>query len=90
MGLRDTYISLILPQVGFGIPISMFLYIGFMDYIPNELQESAYLDGAEPVAGILADYDADVHECNHYGTNLPTLSQFGMSIPSQIHLSVMR
>lgn len=48
LGLRDTYISLILPQVGFGIPISMFLYMGFMDYIPNELQESAYLDGASP------------------------------------------
>lgn len=49
LGLRDTYLSLILPQVGFAIPISMFLYMGFMDYIPNELQESAFIDGASPV-----------------------------------------
>lgn len=49
-GLRDTYISLILPQVGFGIPISMFLYMGFMNYIPREMEESAFLDGASPLA----------------------------------------
>jgi len=48
LGLRNTYISLILPQVGFGIPISMFLYMGFMDFIPSEMEESAYLDGATP------------------------------------------
>jgi raffinose/stachyose/melibiose transport system permease protein len=49
LGLRDTYLSLILPQVGFAIPISMFLYMGFMDFIPNELQESAFIDGATAV-----------------------------------------
>lgn len=49
LGLRDTYASLILPQVGFGIPIAMFLFAGFMDFIPNEIQESAFMDGASPL-----------------------------------------
>jgi len=48
LGLRDTYTSLILPQVGFGLPVSMFLYMGFMEYIPSEMEESAFLDGATP------------------------------------------
>jgi raffinose/stachyose/melibiose transport system permease protein len=48
-GLRDTYASLIIPQVGFAIPISMYLFMGFMDFIPNEIQESAFMDGATPL-----------------------------------------
>jgi raffinose/stachyose/melibiose transport system permease protein len=48
LGLRDTYASLIIPQVGFAIPISMYLFMGFMDFIPNEIQESAFMDGASP------------------------------------------
>jgi raffinose/stachyose/melibiose transport system permease protein len=46
LGLRNTYFSLVLPQVGFNLPICIYLYSGFMRYVPNSLMESAYLDGA--------------------------------------------
>jgi len=44
--LRNTYLSLILPQVGFGLPICIYLYTGFMRFIPNSLSEAAIIDGA--------------------------------------------
>jgi len=44
--LRNTYLSLILPQVGFGLPICIYLYAGFMRFIPNSLCEAAIIDGA--------------------------------------------
>ncbi|MFS0614408.1 carbohydrate ABC transporter permease [Lederbergia ruris] len=46
LGLRNTYLALILPQVGFNLPICIYLYTGFMKHIPNSLLESAVLDGA--------------------------------------------
>jgi len=46
VGLRNTYLALIFPQVGFNLAIAMYLYMGFMRYIPFSLLESAYLDGA--------------------------------------------
>lgn len=46
LGIRNTYLSLILPQVGFGLPLSIYMYNGFMDYIPNSLLEAADIDGA--------------------------------------------
>ncbi|GGG00836.1 carbohydrate ABC transporter permease [Paenibacillus abyssi] len=46
LGLRNTFTSLILPQVGFNLPICIYLYSGFMRYVPNSLIESAHLDGA--------------------------------------------
>lgn len=46
LGLRNTYLSLILPQVGFSLPMCIYLYAGFMRFVPNELIESAAIDGA--------------------------------------------
>nr|WP_321303909.1 carbohydrate ABC transporter permease [uncultured Sphaerochaeta sp.] len=46
LNLRNTYWALILPQVGFGLPICIYLYAGFMRYIPNSLSEAALIDGA--------------------------------------------
>ncbi|MCC2819479.1 carbohydrate ABC transporter permease [Lachnoclostridium pacaense] len=46
LGLKNTYWSLIIPQVGFAIPMAMYLYIGFLDQIPDALIEAAYMDGA--------------------------------------------
>lgn len=46
LGLRNSYLAVILPQVGFGLPMCIFLYVGFMKYIPNELLEAAAIDGA--------------------------------------------
>lgn len=48
LGLRNTFWAVILPQVGFNLPICIFLYAGFMRYIPNSLMEAAQLDGAGP------------------------------------------
>lgn len=46
LNLRNTYISLILPQVGFGLPMCIYLYVSFMRYVPNSLVEAAMIDGA--------------------------------------------
>ena len=46
LGLRNTYASLVIPQIGFGLPICIYLYVGFMRYIPNSLCEAAMIDGA--------------------------------------------
>lgn len=47
LGLKNTYWSLIIPQIGFAIPMSMYLYMGFLDNIPDALIEAAYIDGAD-------------------------------------------
>ena len=46
LGLRNTYAAVVLPQIGFSVPMCIFLYVGFMKYIPNELLEAAAIDGA--------------------------------------------
>lgn len=46
MGLRNTYLSLVLPQIGFNLPISIYLYVGFMKFIPDAIHEAAVIDGA--------------------------------------------
>ena len=46
LGLRNTYWALILPQIGFSLPMCIFLYVGFMKFVPNELMEAAAIDGA--------------------------------------------
>ena len=46
LGLRNTYLSLILPQVGFALPMCIYLYVAFMKFVPNSLIEAAMIDGA--------------------------------------------
>lgn len=46
LGLRNTYWALIIPQVGFGLPLCIFLYRSFMSRIPDSLTEAAAIDGA--------------------------------------------
>lgn len=46
LGLRNTYFSLVLPQLGFGLPMSVYMYVSFMEYVPNSLMEVAEIDGA--------------------------------------------
>lgn len=41
----SSYTALILPYVGFAIPMAVLIFIGFMTSIPKELEESACLDG---------------------------------------------
>lgn len=46
MGLYDTLWALVLPSVGFAIPITVLILVNFMRDIPKELFESMRVDGA--------------------------------------------
>ena len=46
MKLTNTHISLILPMVGFALPMSIYLFVAFYAYSPDSRLESAIIDGA--------------------------------------------
>ncbi len=46
INLLNTYWCLVLPYVGFGLPIAIFILVGFMKNIPLAMEESAFIDGA--------------------------------------------
>ncbi len=48
IGLLDTYPSMIIPLAGFALPMSIYLFSSFFEYIPRETYEAASLDGAGP------------------------------------------
>jgi len=48
IGLLNTYQSMIIPLVGFALPISVYLFVSFFQYIPRETYEAASIDGAGP------------------------------------------
>jgi raffinose/stachyose/melibiose transport system permease protein len=48
IGLLNTYQSMIIPLVGFALPISVYLFVSFFQYIPKETYEAASIDGAGP------------------------------------------
>lgn len=52
-GLRNTFWAVVIPQVGFNLPVCVYLYVGFMKYIPNSLLEAARLDGAGTIRTFL-------------------------------------
>jgi len=45
MNLKDSYMALILPYVGVGLPLAIFLLKAYLDSIPKELMEAARIDG---------------------------------------------
>ena len=45
VGLYDSLLALIGPNVAFNLPISIFILTGFMQSIPKELEEAAEIDG---------------------------------------------
>ncbi|XME02243.1 carbohydrate ABC transporter permease [Lachnospiraceae bacterium C1.1] len=45
MGLLNTYLAVILPQIAVGLPMSIFIITGFMGGLPRELEEAAVIDG---------------------------------------------
>jgi len=47
--LFNTYLGLILISATYGLPMSIFLYTGFVKTIPRELDEAAFLDGCPPI-----------------------------------------
>lgn len=46
LGLLDSRAGLVLPYLAFGIPYQVFVLYGFFRQIPDELEESARIDGA--------------------------------------------
>ena len=46
MGIKDTYAALIIPYIAFRIPVSVMLIRSFFIGIPQDLEESALIDGA--------------------------------------------
>lgn len=46
IGITDTYLALIIPQLAFNLPMCVYLYAGFMKEIPDSLLEAARIDGA--------------------------------------------
>lgn len=49
LGLIDTYWAIILPQVAFGLPLSIIILRGFFAQVPKEIEEAAAIDGASRV-----------------------------------------
>lgn len=47
--LQNTYLGIILELAALGIPFLVFLYYGFFDTIPQELDEAAIIDGCTPL-----------------------------------------
>src|SRR5215475_5262896 len=46
LGLRDTWLALILANTSFALPLVIWLLTGFIREIPDQLEEAASLDGA--------------------------------------------
>lgn len=43
--MLNSYLSLIIPYVAFGLPMAIYLFISFMESLPRELEEAAAIDG---------------------------------------------
>ncbi len=45
IGLRDTYLGLILPYIAASLPLIVWIMIGFFDEVPREIDDAALVDG---------------------------------------------
>jgi multiple sugar transport system permease protein len=52
LGLRDTWLALVLAHTSFALPLTIWLLAGFMRDIPIALEESAAVDGAGTLASL--------------------------------------
>lgn len=48
VGLLDTHLSMIIPLAGFSLPMSVYLFSAFYQYIPRDMYDAASMDGAGP------------------------------------------
>ena len=48
--LNGEFLGVWLAHTGFGLPLAIFLLFGYMSTLPAEIMESAYVDGASPLA----------------------------------------
>ncbi len=46
LNLIDNFLGVILPQIGFGMPLSILILRNFFRAIPAELEDAAYIDGS--------------------------------------------
>ncbi|MFC5404440.1 carbohydrate ABC transporter permease [Cohnella soli] len=47
--LKDSYMGLILPYIGVGLPLAVFLLKSFLDSIPKDLIEASRIDGCNDI-----------------------------------------
>ena len=47
--LNGTYLGVWLAHTGFGLPLAVFLFYGYISTLPGEIIESAHVDGASPL-----------------------------------------
>lgn len=45
MGLLNTHMAVIIPNIAISFPMAIFIMTGFMDSLPKELEEAAVVDG---------------------------------------------
>lgn len=45
LGIKDSYLALILPYTAFSIPQAVFIYTGYLSSVPLAMEEAAVLDG---------------------------------------------
>ncbi|WP_101258592.1 carbohydrate ABC transporter permease [Streptomyces barkulensis] len=45
LGLVDNLLGVILPQIAFGLPVTVIILVPFLRAIPNEIEEAAAIDG---------------------------------------------
>ena len=48
--LLNTYRGLILISATYGLPMSIFMYVGFVKTVPRDLDEAAIIDGCSPLS----------------------------------------
>lgn len=47
-GLTGSFVGIWMAHTGFGLPLAVFLLYGFISQLPQDIFESAYIDGASP------------------------------------------
>lgn len=52
IGLRDSYMGLVLPYIAASLPVIVWIMIGFFDEVPREIDDAAQVDGCTHV-GVL-------------------------------------
>ena len=48
MGIRDTWLALIIPYTSFSLPLSIWILTSFFEAIPDEIYRAALVDGCSP------------------------------------------
>jgi ABC-type glycerol-3-phosphate transport system permease component len=53
LGLYDTYLALILADTSFLLPFCIWMFKGYLDSIPTDLEEAAMVDGANRLTALI-------------------------------------